>query len=161
MWRITKQWWRKSLPTWPNVTRPPILTGGTGLYIQAVLQGYVFSPRRKGSSAAGRVRAKAESEGNKALHRQLSEVDPETAMRLHPNDRRRIISSPGSILFHRPAAFRTLEDAARTRPRHRSVKFGLIRSRARLYERINARVDLMMEAGLLEEGKVPAAARPR
>ncbi|NLJ69363.1 MAG: tRNA (adenosine(37)-N6)-dimethylallyltransferase MiaA [Firmicutes bacterium] len=133
--------------------KTPILTGGTGLYIQAVLQGYVFSPEGKDPVLRAELEQKAESEGNKVLHRQLSEVDPETAMRLHPNDRRRIIRALEVFYSTGRPLSEHLKMQQERGPRHRSVKFGLIRSRARLYERINARVDLMMEAGLLEEVK--------
>jgi len=143
----------KVLADLANRDKTPILTGGTGLYIQAVLQGFIFSPEGKDPELRARLEETAEIQGNKALHAQLAEVDPETAQRLHPNDRRRIIralevfySTGQPLSYH-------LKMQGERGPRHRSVKFGLIRSRARLYERINARVDLMMQAGLLDEVK--------
>ncbi|NLY29305.1 MAG: tRNA (adenosine(37)-N6)-dimethylallyltransferase MiaA [Firmicutes bacterium] len=133
--------------------KTPILTGGTGLYIQAVLQGFVFSPEGKDPELRSRLEDMADAEGNKALHAQLAQVDPETARRLHPNDRRRIIRALEVFYSTGQPLSQHLKMQREGGPRHRSVKFGLIRNRARLYERINTRVDLMMEAGLLDEVK--------
>jgi len=133
--------------------KTPILTGGTGLYIQAVLQGYVFSPEGKDPVLRAELEQKAESEGNKALHRQLSEVDPETAMRLHPNDRRRIIRALEVYqTTGQPLSFWE-QQPDEQRPMYDLIMIGLHRPRPELYDRINRRVDLMLEHGLLEEAQ--------
>jgi len=133
--------------------KTPILAGGTGLYIQAVLQGFVFSPGGKDPQLRAQLEKVAETQGNEALHTRLAQVDRETAQRLHPNDRRRIIRALEVFYSTGRPLSEHLRMQEERRPRYRSVKFGLIRNRARLYERINARVDHMMEAGLLEEVK--------
>lgn len=133
--------------------KTPILTGGTGLYIRAVLEGFVFDPEGKDEALRARLERMADIKGNDALHQCLFKVDRVTARRLHPNDRRRVIRAlevyhtTGKPLSHH------LDAQKQHPPRHRAVKFGLTRKRPRLYERINARVDLMMKAGLLDEVK--------
>ena len=133
--------------------KTPILTGGTGLYIRAVLEGFIFDSQGKDEDLRARMKKAAETEGNLALHHQLAMVDPDTANRLHPNDLRRVIRA--LEVYHttgQPLSWH-LDAQKRLPPRHQAVKFGLTRHRPRLYQRINARVDQMMEAGLLDEVK--------
>ena len=131
--------------------KTPILTGGTGLYIRAVLEGFVFYPKGRDESLRLKLQKIAESEGNIALHRQLGKVDPDTAKRLHPNDQRRVIRALEVYHSTGQPLSRHLEVQEQQPPRFPSTKFGLLRHRQRLYERINSRVDLMMEKGLLDE----------
>ncbi|NMB11419.1 MAG: tRNA (adenosine(37)-N6)-dimethylallyltransferase MiaA [Firmicutes bacterium] len=133
--------------------KTPILTGGTGLYIRAVLEGFVFEPEGKDDTLRARFERMAEIEGNDVLHQCLFEVDQATAKRLHPNDRRRVIRALEVYHTTGKPLSQHLEAQKQRPPRHRAVKFGLVRNRTRLYERINARVDLMMETGLLDEVK--------
>jgi tRNA dimethylallyltransferase len=133
--------------------KTPILTGGTGLYIRAVLEGFVFDSQGKDDVLRARLQEVAESQGNIALHRRLAVVDPDTAKRLHPNDRRRVIRALEIYHTTGQPLSQHLDAQKQLEPRHQAVKFGLARNRPRLYQRIDARVDQMIEAGLLDEVK--------
>lgn len=126
------------------------VVGGTGLYIKALLQGLVDSPR--GDETIRReLEAFAEKEGNDSLHRELSLADPVTAERLHPNDRFRIIRALEVFRM-------TGRPISESRGRHGfsseyydPLKVGVNMDRRELYERIDRRVDAMMASGFLEE----------
>ncbi|NLJ86423.1 MAG: tRNA (adenosine(37)-N6)-dimethylallyltransferase MiaA [Firmicutes bacterium] len=129
----------------------PILTGGTGLYIRAVLEGFIFDGEGKDEAFRTRMQLIAETQGNEALHSRLQAIDPQTANRLHPNDLRRVIRALEVYETTGVPLSRHLQMQSEQPPRHKSIKFGLMRDRKRLYERIDARVDMMLEKGLLAE----------
>jgi len=133
--------------------KTPILTGGTGLYIRAVLDGFVFDPEARDEELRVQLEKMASTRGGVVLHQRLAEVDPDSAKRLHPNDHRRVIRALEVYHTTGQPLSRHLAAQKRQPPRHPSVKFGLTRNRRRLYDRINLRVDLMMETGLLDEVK--------
>ena len=124
----------------------PILVGGTGLYIRALLQGLVDAP-----SCDDGFRRRLEGVAGGELLRRLAEVDPETAARLHPNDRVRIVRA--LEVFHqtgRPmSAVRT--EHGFSGAFYETLKIGIRVGREELYRRIERRVDGMLEAGLVEE----------
>lgn len=128
--------------------RLPIVVGGTGLYIRALFGGLAESP---GGDEAYRaeLNALAEREGNSVLLERLRAVDPQTAGRLHVNDRLRIIRA---LEVHqqsgRPLSAFQGGFAEEWRP---SVKIGIDVPRDELYRRINYRVEGMIAAGLVEE----------
>lgn len=133
--------------------RLPILCGGTGLYIRAVLGGLSFPPGATEQLAAIRSRLEEEAarEGSAALHRRLLAVDAATAARLAPADRKRIIRAL-EVYEHTGQPFSRLarvDGAAKLH--YNSATFGLTCPRAVLYERINSRVDAMLAAGWLAE----------
>jgi tRNA dimethylallyltransferase len=129
----------------------PLLVGGTGLYLRSLIKGLASCPGRDPQLRA-RLHAFGAEHGTGALHRRLSEVDPETASRVHPMDTFRVIRA---LEVHEL----TGEPISSWRRRHERSqgrlfpcrKLGLIRPRAELYRRIDRRVDTMLEAGLLEE----------
>ena len=121
----------------------PLLTGGTGLYVRAVLEDYLFPQK----SADKNVRAQLESFTTEQLYARLEEVDPDSALRLHPNDRRRIERAVEVFLVTGKPISQQQAQMSRKK-RYRSLAFCLTRERSELYERINKRVDLMMEQGL-------------
>ena len=131
----------------------PFLVGGTHLYLRAVLEGFMLPEIEPDYELRNQLEKLAEAQGTEAVHRILAEKDTVTAEKLHPNDLRRVIR-----------AIEIYEQTGKTKsyfkkqqkqrpPRYSAYKFALIRSRENLYKRINKRVDLMMEAGLLEEVK--------
>ena len=129
----------------------PILTGGTGLYIKAVLEGFLFGAEGKDEDFRAELHGLAETQGNSALHLRLQAIDAKTAGRLHPNDRRRIIRA---LEVYETTGIPLSEHLALQQqrgPRHPAVKFGLTRDRKQLYQRIETRVDQMLAMGLLEE----------
>ena len=131
--------------------RLPILTGGTGLYVQAVIDGLNFPPQPADKQYRAQLQAMANTEGAEAVHRLLQEIDPETAARLHPNNLRRVIRALEICrLTGRPMSAHLAEEPRR-KPPYNLHMYGLTRDRSELYERINQRVDEMIAAGLLDE----------
>lgn len=130
--------------------RLPILAGGTGLYVRAVIDPYNFIPADTDWNLRARLRQQAREAGLESLYKWLSGVDPIAAQRIHPNDERRIIRALEVYqTTGHPLSF--WEQHTDQSPRYDLLMVGLHRPRAELYERINRRVDLMLEQGLLEE----------
>jgi tRNA dimethylallyltransferase len=128
----------------------PIVVGGSGLYLRALLEGF-FQPKASNREIREQLKRRAETAGSWKLHQELQRVDPESAALLHPNDAHRIVRAleiyyvsgkPASKLRQRypnePAEFI-----------YRTI--GLNMPRPALYERINQRVDKMLAAGLVDE----------
>jgi tRNA dimethylallyltransferase len=128
----------------------PILVGGTGLYIDSLLTGRGFAPRDEETRRA--LEARYDARGGETLLAELAGVDPETAARVAPGDRRRIVRA---LEIHALTGATAAAHDERTRqapPRYDFIRYALtFRDRAALYARIDARVDRMMAAGLLRE----------
>jgi len=126
----------------------PLLVGGTGLYVHAVLEGWRIPEVPPNRPLRARLRQRAERLGGDALHGELERVDPEAAEKIHPNNVRRVIralevyhetGTPISELQGKePAGYRVLE-------------IGLTMPREALYRRIDERVDRMIAQGLVRE----------
>lgn len=133
--------------------RLPILAGGTGLYVRAVIDPYNFIPANTDWELRSRLRQQAREVGLEALYNRLSEVDPVAAERIHPNDERRIIRALEVYqTTGQPLSFWE-QQPDEQRPMYDLIMIGLHRPRPELYDRINRRVDLMLEHGLLEEAQ--------
>ncbi len=132
---------------------PSVLCGGTGLYVRAVIDDYQFPT---GDQVANPVRdrytAYAATHGNEALWRLLQERDPESAAVVHPNNVRRVVRA-FELLEEGGSYARQKEQLSHIPSYLPSVQFGLAVDPAILNERINRRVDAMMEQGLLDEVK--------
>ncbi|WP_053366254.1 tRNA (adenosine(37)-N6)-dimethylallyltransferase MiaA [Bacillus sp. FJAT-27245] len=130
----------------------PIIVGGTGLYIQSVLYDYQFSEAPADEAFRARLEKKAEEEGNEAVHRELAELDPEAAEQLHPNNVRRVIRA---LEIVKSTGMPLAENQKSTVPEllYNAAIIGLTMERELLYERINRRVDIMVEEGLVDEVK--------
>ncbi len=130
----------------------PFLVGGTGLYIRALTEGLLQAPSAD-PELRQRLHDRAEEEGSPALHEELAKVDPETAVRLHPNDLIRIVRAL-EVYEHSGCSLANLQDehGFRSQP-YRTLKLCLNMDRADLYERINQRAEVMFEQGLLEEAE--------
>ncbi|WP_050794277.1 tRNA (adenosine(37)-N6)-dimethylallyltransferase MiaA [Paenibacillus curdlanolyticus] len=128
----------------------PFIVGGTGLYVESVCYGFEFA--ESGSDPAYRAELEqfADDYGAEALHAKLDEVDPVSAERLHPNDRRRIIRAMEIFRLTGEKMSEQLGRQTKTSPYDLCI-IGLHMDRQKLYERINARIDLMMEQGLEAE----------
>lgn len=128
----------------------PILVGGTGLYLRALLLGLFEGPRRSEALRA-RLRGIALERGRERLHRMLERLDPASAGKIQPRDTQKIIRAlEVRLLAGRPVS--ELHAAGRKGLRgFRAFKVGLNPDRAELYRRIDARVEGMFRAGLVEE----------
>lgn len=129
--------------------RRVLVVGGTALYLKALLRG-LFAGPGSDPELRRRLEEEAEAEGDAALHRRLAGLDPATAARLHPNDRRRVVRALEVIaMTGRPLSELQVEHHE---PAPESVPvYALEPPRAQLYERIDRRVLAFFEAGLLEE----------
>ena len=137
----------------------PIVAGGTGLYLRALVDG-LHEVCSIGGSTHGFREKLLEEQGSEALHRALWAIDPETAARLPSGDTRRVLRA----LAVYDQTGRTLsqhhEDSRKRPPRYRILALGLYLDRVVLYRRIEVRVDDMMEAGLLDEATALRARLP-
>ena len=124
----------------------PILVGGTGLYIKALLEDYQFSEVEGNPELRRQLETFASEQGAGKLFERLRREDPEAAARLHPNDVRRVVRALETAL----SGDRVSQEKQKEL-KYDATVFGLSMDRDFLYERINRRVDLMLEAGLEEE----------
>lgn len=131
----------------------PVIAGGTGLYINSLVYGYDLAPIPSDDSIREELTRLYEEKGGEYLHRELQKIDPKTAQRLHPNNARRLIRA---LEVYRISGTTISEQEERTKnaPRPYDVHFFVLDTdREVLYDRINRRVDIMLENGLLEEVK--------
>jgi len=136
--------------------RLPILVGGTGLYMDSLLLGREFAPGQRAIEADRPYREalskRYDLEGGEALWLELREVDPETAERLHPNDKKRVLRALEVYQLTGRTMTAHKEETQRVPPRYEAVKIAMsARERGDLYRRIEARVDAMVAAGLYGE----------
>ena len=129
----------------------PIVTGGTGFYIQALLYDIDFDENEKEDACRKELEAYAREHGAEALHEKLALVDPASAEMIHPNNIKRVIRA---LEFYEQTGKRISEHNETQRQRESPYAFAyfvLTDDRAHLYERINRRVDQMIEEGLVNE----------
>lgn len=131
----------------------PIFAGGTGLYFESLFYPLSFGGTDKDAKLRGELEAEAERDGAHVLHARLATLDPASAARLHPNDTKRVIRALEVALL---SENKVSDAEKRVEPDVIAVKFEPS-DRKKLYERINARVDEMFAAGLVDE---IAALRP-
>ena len=134
--------------------RLPILVGGTGLYLDAIVSGRDFAPGKAGGEIRQALQRELEEEGEEALRRALEAVDPESARRVLPGDTRRLIRAL-EVYRETGETITAHNEATRRRPpRYRAAWIGLaFRDRADMKALIDRRVDAMLENGLWEEAR--------
>lgn len=128
----------------------PIVTGGTGLYLRALIDGLFPAPPRS-DSIRNRLRKAGESRGAAWLHRILARLDPEAARQIHANDTPKLVRAIEVCLAGREPiteAWRAGRDALQG---YRVLRIGLNPDRKALYARINRRAAAMFQQGLVEE----------
>ena len=130
--------------------RVPVLCGGTGLYLNAVIDDMEFPAGEKGCASRERYERLAAKRGAPALHALLAERDPESAALIHPNNVRRVVRAL-EMLDEGVSYARHHEGLHERAARYDARLWGLTMSRERLYRRIDERVDAMVDQGLLEE----------
>lgn len=123
----------------------PIIVGGTGLYIQAVLFDYRFSESQVDENLRNELYTELEEFGSLHMHEKLMQLDPETD--IHPNNTRRVVRALEIILGSEQKVDRSLA----LEPMYNELIVGIDIPRALLYERIDRRVEEMMEEGLIRE----------
>ena len=141
---------REKISDITNRGRLPMIVGGTGLYIQSVLFDYHFSEAPSDASLRKSLEMQAEKDGNIVLHEQLMRMDPESGRRIHPNNIRRVIRA--IEIFH--CTGKTMSELQQSQPIESIYDvaiIGLTLEREKLYERINKRVEIMIENGLIKE----------
>ena len=124
----------------------PIIAGGTGLYIKALLEDYAFNKAEEDSELRAQLELAAKEQGPQALHARLRALAPQEAERIHPNNVRRVIRALESALQGEAVN----QYGAEAMP-YDALVIGLTMERAALYERINKRVDIMLASGLEQE----------
>ena len=123
----------------------PIIVGGTGMYVQAVLFDYRFSEEAVDQELRDSLNQELEQFGPEKMHQKLMELDPQSA--IHPNNARRVVRAIENLMSGQEKSDRQLTLS----PMYNEVIIGLDIPRDILYERINQRVDTMIERGLIEE----------
>ena len=132
--------------------KQPVVVGGTGLYLNALLAGHGFARGDKDGRYRAELEARWEEEGGEALYAELKRIDPETAKLLHPNDRKRILRALEVYLETGKTMAQHNAETKRIPPRYDSVRIGLAyEDRDQMKRAIDARVDQMVEAGLFDE----------
>ena len=132
--------------------RLPVLVGGTGLYLDALVRGQTFAAGQQGGAVRLALQQRLAREGAAALLEELAAIDPETAARLHLRDEKRILRAlevyreTGETISEHDRKSREMPD------RYDALYIGLsFRDRQELRDRIDRRVDIMVEQGLLDE----------
>ena len=131
----------------------PIVVGGTGLYINSLIYDLDFTEVRPHYSIREKYENLAESKGRDYIHELLKEVDPESADKIHPNDKQRVVRALEISEVTGKKASEINNDFRRPNNEYNLLMLGLYRDRSNLYEKINRRVDEMIEEGLVEEVK--------
>ncbi|MGB6128314.1 MAG: tRNA (adenosine(37)-N6)-dimethylallyltransferase MiaA [Psychrilyobacter sp.] len=135
------------LEKFENDKKIPILVGGTGLYINSVTNGLAELPQSEPE-----LRETLESKSAEELYKELERIDPCAAKDIHPNNKRRV--ERAVEIFHLTGEkFSVISKRNIKRNNFDFIKIGLERDRNNLYERINLRVDLMAQGGLIKEVK--------
>ena len=133
--------------------KTPILVGGTGLYVNSLIDGIDFSSENYDKEIRSHLEKEMEDLGAEALLQRLAEVDEETAKKLHPNNRRRILRAL-EVYETTGITFSKQNELSRVGSVYDAVVIGVTyKDHEKLYERINLRVDNMLNSGLLDEAK--------
>lgn len=134
-----------------NSNKLPILVGGTGLYIRAVIDKYNFNVPGEDRELRRLLQNKVQEQGHEWLHQQLNAVDPVAAAKIHPHNVRRVIRAI-EVYQLTGKRFSDVQQASyQNNAKYHLSLFGLDLPREILYRRIELRVDKMLQMGLVEE----------
>lgn len=145
--------------------KTPIIVGGSGLYLRALLYGLIDAPARDDALRA-RLETLANTHGDEALWEHLHQKDPESAQALHPNDRVRIIRALEVLELTGKSIQQTQQEHRFQQPKYHVAGIGLTAQRHEIHRRINLRTQQMFDQGLIREVQellangVPTAAQP-
>ena len=130
----------------------PIVVGGTGLYLSALLEGLFAGPERS-EALREKLRERVAKKGSQHLHKILKRLDPSAAKKIHANDTPKLIRAIEVCLAARRPMSEQWQEGRDALQGFRILRIGLDPARAELYARINQRVVKMFEQGLVEETK--------
>ena len=133
-----------------NRGKMPIVCGGTGLYMDSLISGIEFQGEKIDEKYRAELTEFAEKNGPEALHKILEEADGEAAEKIHPNNVKRVIRAL-EIIKSTGLTKTEADRCALKEPEYNAEIFAIDMNREVLYDRINRRVDIMMEQGLLTE----------
>ena len=129
--------------------RTPVIEGGTGLYLNSLLYDMDFSGAPVDMELRATLENEAELFGSEYLYNKLKDADPKTAERIHPNNVKKVIRAlEGAINGSSIVDFKNCREKCKE---YDTILIGLTRNRPELYDRINRRVDIMVEEGLFHE----------
>ena len=131
----------------------PVIVGGTGLYINTLINNINLSEETPNSDLRHELERYAEEQGNEALHMCLEKIDPEAARNIHMNNVKRVIRA---IEIYENTGITMTEQIRRSKSAgkiYEAHEYGVRYEREVLYDRINRRVDMMLESGLVGEVK--------
>jgi tRNA dimethylallyltransferase len=135
-----------------NRGKLPVICGGTGLYVDSLIQNIHFSEEKGDPVLRNRLYEQAKQDGGQELYQYLQKIDPVSAAQIHPNNIVRVVRAVEVYELTGETLTVQKEKSKLTPSPYLACQIGLdYRDRQKLYERINLRVDRMMEAGLLEE----------
>ncbi len=126
----------------------PLLVGGTGQYVTAVLEGWMPPPRPEDQSLRRELEQFAEEHGHQALHARLEQVDPERAENLDARNVRRVVRA---LEIYHTTGMPPSDLRVKAPPPYQILQVGLSRPREQLYQRIDERIERMLDQGWLEE----------
>lgn len=129
----------------------PLIVGGTGFYIQGLLYDIDFTKEDGDKSYREFLNQKAKNEGKDVLHRMLHEIDPVSAEKIHQNNVKRVIRALEFYKMNGYPISKHNEEEAKKQSPYNFAYFVLNHQRDILYDRINRRVDLMVQEGLIDE----------
>lgn len=130
----------------------PVVVGGTGFYIHSALYDFQFSDIKRDTDYVERAMKEIEVKGIEPYYNRLKQIDPKQADKIHPHNIRRVIRAL-EVYDTSGETMSEIEGQQKETPSYHSFIIGLNTERELLYERINKRVDLMIEQGLMEEVK--------
>ncbi|HLH33789.1 MAG TPA: tRNA (adenosine(37)-N6)-dimethylallyltransferase MiaA [Alloacidobacterium sp.] len=131
----------------------PIVTGGTGLYLRAMIDGLFAGPQRS-ESLRERLKLSDKKHGRGWLYKILMRLDPKSAERIHPNDKPKLIRAIEVCIAARQPLSHAWEQGREALKGFRILRIGLEPDRDYLYERINKRAAAMFQNGLVEETRM-------
>ncbi|WP_156906544.1 tRNA (adenosine(37)-N6)-dimethylallyltransferase MiaA [Alteribacter aurantiacus] len=134
-----------------NRGKVPIIVGGTGLYVSAVIYGYEFSEVKEDTSFRSRMETFVEKHGAHELHAMLKENDRKSYEAIHPNNVRRVIRA--LEVYERTGIPFSEQGTVKKESPYNVTLIGLTMERQKLYDRIDRRVDVMLDQGLIDEVK--------
>ncbi len=135
-----------------SLSKVPLIVGGTGLYVKALTDG-IFSGPGSDEGIRKRLYEEIDKNGLSILYKRLKKIDPDIAMKINPNDARRIVRALEVYKLTKTPISKLQKEAKGVLKGYKVIMIGLNRDREKLYNRINTRVDSMFDEGIVKEVK--------